>query len=376
MYFTHLYSIINIAVLGIHVFVQLVAAILLSIKRSQSNDRSWKFLFLFFSTSAIAALGEIIIILTAPAMLDAYKIMSPIVIACGFLIFVALMFYLIEMMNPHWITPKRIIWIMTPWLLSVMSLAIFSIFDETTVLYRINDIWENLHRSDVYIRLILCFLFIPYAIWLLYLPYNWRRSIASRKLLIILVCSTAMMCITYIGSRGLQIFPIYLIHESLYLAITILILYVEFYERLHIPLETVKSYYTPTDNPILTTSERTIEHTIKVLQELMDDPEVWQNPDLVRDDLVKMAGSNRTYIEIVAKRMGFKNLADMVHRRRIDYACQQLRENPQTNLQSLFYDAGYRSRTTAWRHFVEIVGCTPTEFVEKNTPPRKRITHL
>lgn len=139
-------------------------------------------------------------------------------------------------------------------------------------------------------------------------------------------------------------------------------------ERLHIPIETIKSYYAPTITYPLSPSERTIEHTIKVLQELMDNPEVWQNPDLVRDDLVTMAGSNRTYIEVVAKRMGFKNLADMVHRSRINYVCQQLRSNPERNLQSLFYDAGYHSRTTAWRHFVEIVGCTPTEFVARNLP--------
>ena len=35
--------------------------------------------------------------------------------------------------------------------------------------------------------------------------------------------------------------------------------------------------------------------------------------------------------------------------------------------ETLFTDAGYRSRTTAWRHFTAIVGCTPSEFVERHT---------
>lgn len=367
MYFTPTYSIINIALLGIHVFVQLVAAILIIIKKHEPHVSAWKWLLLFFVASAVGSLVEIIMILIAPAMLDYYLLMRPLIITNGFLIFAMLMFYLINMLNPQWLSSKRVVQILLPWMTLTIALCIFECFDNITSLYRINDLWENAHRVDVHIRLALAILFIPYAIWLLCLRYNWRQSLVSHKYLIVMVAVTSTMCFTFIGSRGLQIFPFYIAHEVLYLALTLLILYMEFYERLHIPLETVKSYYTPTESPTLTPNERTIQHTIKVLQELMNDSEVWQNPDLVRDDLVKMAGSNRTYIEIVAKRMGFKNLADMVHRRRIDYACQQLRENPQTNLQSLFYDAGYRSRTTAWRHFVDIVGCTPTEFIEKNT---------
>lgn len=371
MYFTYFNSIINLPILGVDIFVQIVATVLIALKRQDTNKRAWACLLFFFGTSMLASLGEMIIILTSPTMLDAYKLMNPIIISNGFLIFAILMFYLIEMMNPFWLNPKRVIKALLPWCILILALTIFSCFDHITTLYRINDIWEHRHQVDIYLRIALAFLFIPYAIWLLGLRYNWRKSLASRKYLVVMVIFTCIMSLTYIGSRGLQIFPFYIAHEVLYIALTILILYVEFYERLRIPIETVRSYYTPTESPILNTNERTLQHTMKMLQELMDTPEVWQNPDLVRDDLVSMAGSNRTYIEVVAKRMGFKNLSDMVHRRRIDYVCRQLRENPDVNLQSLFYDAGYRSRTTAWRQFVKIVGCTPTEFIEKNTPPEK-----
>jgi D-3-phosphoglycerate dehydrogenase len=59
------------------------------------------------------------------------------------------------------------------------------------------------------------------------------------------------------------------------------------------------------------------------------------------------------------------NISDMLNRRRIDYVCQQLRKDPNASIQTLFEEAGYRSRTTAWRHFTNIVGCTPSEFVER-----------
>lgn len=57
--------------------------------------------------------------------------------------------------------------------------------------------------------------------------------------------------------------------------------------------------------------------------------------------------------------------------RPIDYVCQQLRKDPNIPVQTLFIDAGYRSRTTAWRHFTTIVGCTPSEFVERSTKKGK-----
>lgn len=34
-------------------------------------------------------------------------------------------------------------------------------------------------------------------------------------------------------------------------------------------------------------------------------------------------------------------------------------------LRELFFDAGYRSRASAWRNFTAIVGCSPSEFEER-----------
>ena len=102
----------------------------------------------------------------------------------------------------------------------------------------------------------------------------------------------------------------------------------------------------------------------------MNDPAVWQDSELTGDKIVHLVGTNRTYIQQAAKQLGFANLSDMLNRRRIDYVCQQLRKDPNTSIQTLFIDAGYRSRTTAWRHFTSIVGCTPREFVERQ-PDRK-----
>ena len=105
---------------------------------------------------------------------------------------------------------------------------------------------------------------------------------------------------------------------------------------------------------------------MQILQQLMNNPNVWQDSELTGDKIVHLVGTNRTYIQQAAKQLGFANLSDMINHRRIDYVCQQLRKDPNTPVQTLFIDAGYRSRTTDWRHFTNIVGCTPREFVERH----------
>ena len=101
---------------------------------------------------------------------------------------------------------------------------------------------------------------------------------------------------------------------------------------------------------------------VNALNEVISNPDVWQNPDLTIDDIARIVGTNRTYLQMAAKYKGYVSAMDMIHHIRIEYVCQQLRTVSSPQIQNIFYDAGYRSRTTAWRNFVNIMGCTPTEF--------------
>ena len=179
---------------------------------------------------------------------------------------------------------------------------------------------------------------------------------------------SAALCVTFFLSRGLQLFTAYMVHEGLFIALGVLIIYVEHYERLHIPLEKVRSYYVEKEIP--KTTDVTISHAAARLKALMEDPTVWQDSELTGNKLALLVGTNRTYTQQAAKELGFASLIDMIHRRRIEYICEQLRQDPTASIQDLFYEAGYRSRTTGWRHFNEIVGYTPSEFIERNIHPK------
>lgn len=369
MHFSYIESIYNLVLLGIHVFVQLVAAVLIYIKRHEPNDRSWRYIFTFFTLSALASVVEMSMIMYNAAFLDYYKLLNPSVIIPGFYIFALLICYILELTNPRWLTVMRAIVLFLPSIiLAGYVIYYYSIGDITNItnIYSVARIKAVSDTPNVIARIVFMLVFVLYPIMLVVLRFKWKKP-QIQKYIDVLILFAALLCVSYILSRGLQIFSGYLLHEILYILITISVLYFEFYERLHIPLETVRTYYEQPEVPNNTLI--TVNLVANNLRELMNDDSVWRDPELTTDRVAQLVGTNRTYIQHAARQLGFANLSDMIHRRRVDYICECLRKDPNANIQNIFWDAGYKSRATAWRNFTNIVGCTPTDFVQRITPP-------
>ena len=114
MHFSYIESIYNLVLLGIHIFVQLVAAVLIYIKRHEPKDRSWRYIFTFFTLSALASVVEMFMIMYSAIVLDYYKLLSPSIIIPGFYIFALLICYILELTNPRWLTVMRAIVLFLP----------------------------------------------------------------------------------------------------------------------------------------------------------------------------------------------------------------------------------------------------------------------
>ena len=367
MDFTYLTSTLYLMILGIHVFMQLAAASLIFIKHHTPNNRTWYYIFIFFAVSAISSIIEMVMAFENTNILESYKLFSPIIIIPGFYIFFLIWCYIAELMRPHWLTVKRTILILLPSLLVAIPIVVLSAMSEISNIYSTAQLRAHISEFNVYIRIAFVALFLPYCIGLICMRYKHKNPEIQKYIDMLIICLVLMVG-SYIVSRCMQYFVGYIIHEVFYLMISVFIIYAEHYERLHVPLEKVRDYYASAETP--ETTQQTISHVAQKLQELMDEPEIWQNPELTGDEIVHSVGTNRTYIQLAAKELGFESLSDMLHRRRIDYICQCLLTNPNANVQDLFYDAGYRSRATAWRHFTKIVGYTPTEFIKiGNYPP-------
>ena len=369
MHFSYIDSIYNLIILGVHVFVQLTAAVLIYIKHHEPHNRSWRYIFAFFIISTLASVGEIIMMTHNTVPLDYYKLLHPPIIIPGFYIYMLLLCYIIEIINPQWLNFKRAAVIFLPSAVLALYVMYYVYIGEITNIYSISRLTTEITTPNVLARILFISMYIPYAIIMIVMWFKWKKP-RIQKYIDVLVLFVVLMGASYIFSRGLQTFEGYIIHELLYLLLTITIIYTEHYERLHIPLESVRTYYQQPD--ILDNTMITVNVVAHNLRELMNDPNIWQDPELTADKVVKLVGTNRTYIQHAARLLGFDNLSDMVHRRRIDYICECLRRDPNANIQDLFWDAGYRSRATAWRHFTQIVGRTPTEFISRNTtPPRQ-----
>lgn len=371
MHFTELTSVVNLIVLGIHVFAQLAAAILIYIKHHEPYNRSWKYIFVFFVVSAIASTVEIALVTNQAFAPQSYKLLDPLINIPGFYIFAILLCYVIEILRPQWLNIKRLLVIFLPSILCAAVVLLFVVKGDITMLNSVDDLRSHMAEPNVIARLVFLGMFIPYGIYLIVLRLKAAASCIS-KYQDTLVTITILLCLSYVLSRGLQFYWGYIIHEMLYLLLSVVIVYFEHYERLHVPLEKVRDYYRWDQLPH--TTQNTVDTVAQTLRKLMDDPAVWQDSELTGDKIVHLVGTNRTYIQQAAKQLGFANLSDMLNRRRIDYVCQQLRKDPNIPVQTLFVDAGYRSRTTAWRHFTTIVGCTPSEFLERHANTEKSRT--
>ena len=369
MHFSYIESIYNLVLLGIHIFVQLVAAVLIYIKRHEPKDRSWRYIFTFFTLSALASVVEMFMIMHNAIVLDFYKLLNPSIIIPGFYIFALLICYILELTNPRWLTVMRAIVLFLPSIILAGYVIYYYSVGDITNIYSVARLKAVSDTPNVIARIVFMLVFVLYPIMLVVLRFKWKKP-QLQKYIDVLILFAALLCVSYILSRGLQIFSGYLLHELLYILITIGVLYFEFYERLHIPLETVRTYYEQPEVPNNTLI--TVNVVANNLRELMNDDSVWRDPELTADRVVQLVGTNRTYIQHAARQLGFANLSDMVHRRRVDYICECLRKDPNANIQNIFWDAGYRSRATAWRNFTNIVGCTPTDFVYRITPPSGR----
>ena len=104
------------------------------------------------------------------------------------------------------------------------------------------------------------------------------------------------------------------------------------------------------------------DHLWRRIKHELDVKQAWKNPELTVDMLARLVGSNKTYVHQAFATYGGTNYKDYVNRRHVDFIAAQLRSKPNQNLESLFYRAGYRSRTTAGRNFKDIMGISPSDY--------------
>lgn len=366
-------GIATLILFALHMLLQTVAGCIMLAKHRQQNDRSRLFIAISFLTSAVATVGAVAAELWHPNYADGLLLLDPMIIFAGFVIFFLLLLYPVEMLRPNWLNAKRTVIMLLPWLIPTVILAVWWSQFSIRPLHTLDEVVRYIGEPNVWLRVLLMFIYVPYGIWLLVMEHNWRNSSAPLPWLHAVVLVTLCMTVTFFCGCGLRLHGVQIVHMVLYMVLTGLILYLELAVRMRVPDDKVNDTYTSpvvepdmpivneTDQPQEETSE-TIKEVANRITEAMQNLDVWQNPDLTQADLIRLAGTNRRYCQLAIKHLGYDSYPDMINRRRVAYIQQQLRSDPRQNLQKLFYAAGYRSRTSAWRNFTAITGCSPTDF--------------
>ena len=108
------------------------------------------------------------------------------------------------------------------------------------------------------------------------------------------------------------------------------------------------------------------------LNELMETKRLYLQPDLSVVTLATELGTNRTYLSNLINQYLHTTFSNYVNAYRVRYAKSLLLKTDDT-IEEIFQAAGFQSRTTFWRAFAQVEGCTPKEYrkrkTSQNTPP-------
>ena len=288
----------------------------------------------------------------------------------GLLCMILYFFYPVIVMRPRWFTWRRVLLFILPWLLVSPPYLLGMPFRS---LAYAGDILTYITDFSVWWRLLTVGILFIYLVLLLLLPFNWRQSSADSSWVRRYTLAIALMAVLYFGYQLTLWMPIHLLHQVYVGLFFAYYTYFELEERL---MPSPAAAASPTDdedehpqdhqdgdeNVAAPSPSDSADDLWRRIVHEVDEKQVWKNPDLTVDMLARTVASNKTYVHQAFATHGGTNYKDYINRRRVDYIAAQLRSKPNQNLESLFYRAGYRSRTTAGRNFKEIMGISPTDY--------------
>ena len=272
--------------------------------------------------------------------------------------------YPITVVRPDWLTPRRYFFLFLP--TAIFTILFICFTGHWTHLFTYEHLIENITEPDVIVRLASLLIMLPYCLILFFLPYNYRQSSASFWWILNYSLGLLVLCIVHIALMLTYYTPLMI---ALPVLATIFYAFSTEYE--------LEDRLVPANLPETAAEPETAVKTAAAIEptneaglwsrvcQIMDTEEAWRDPDLSLMELTHRCATNVTYLNRIIREETGGGFKEMVNRKRIASVVEQLQENPNLDIQDAFFNAGYRSRITAWRNFKEIMGITPTEFKGK-----------
>lgn len=324
----------------------------------ESRDRSRRTLALGALFSGLLATGGILTAIGMDFTGVQPELMNPWMELIYLIMHILMTLYPLIVVRPDWLTRKHSFFFFLP--TAVLPVIYLFFLGNWTPLLAPADIWANWMKPDVLVRLLGLFTMLPYCLILFLLPYNYHRTSATFQWVLNYSLGLTAICAVHIVFT-LTVFPALFIVLPLMVSVFFLLsMEYELNERL-VPGDDRNDEEQKALEEEQAESYGEIDLWTRIVL-LMDRDEVWRDPDLSLVSLARMCATNVTYLNKIIKENTGSSFKDFVNRRRVEVVAGLLQKDPDTDIQAAFFNAGFRSRTTAWRHFKEIMGVTPTEY--------------
>lgn len=339
----------------------IISGILLWLRR-KSGDRA-RMYFAFICLMAVISFGGRLFGLFP----DGAKFGStlPVVnLRGGLLAIIILYSYPIEVINPRWLNLKRGVLMLLPWMMVAVITLLMK--HEFRVLTSFNEMLRYISEPNVWFRLIIILLVIPYAVLIYVIPRQWMKSGATNQWITfytILILWIGILWIAFMLTGSPLVSSIHLLFFMLFCLVTT---YQELFLRIRVPEKIEEQMEVAKQQDKATVDEGTQEHPLWTkLGKLMKEQELWRNPDLTQEHLATLLKTNRTTLSDVIRENGFSGYKEYVNRIRIDEYLKIVNSEQYVSSQDAFFRVGYRSRMTALRYFQQFLGCTPSEYLNR-----------
>ncbi len=359
---------ITIILVSICMTVCLVGGSLLWAKRTGVPDRSRAYLAVFCLWVGVGCSLFLSYGYVKPQPGFSRVLLAPELVFGGLFATIMYLCYPIEVMRPRQLCGIWLLLLFLP-LLLVTSPMLFGM--QCRELHSWDDLVAHIGDFDVWLRIVCLVLLAGISLILLFIPYNWRKSSADfgwicRTTLMGVVMTLLFYCEAF---TNMSIF--FCLHMSWCIFVVGYLTYHEFSDRLLPPagkdkeddLADVESTPALADNGKGVDAVPDTRDYWPRFCQLMDNREEWRNPDTTIETVCRAIGTNRVYLMQSIREHTSMTFNDFLNRKRIDFMADELRRDPQQDHKNLYFEAGFRSRTAAYRNFVKFIGISPTDFV-------------
>lgn len=335
------------------VLANLACGALIWRNRREVADRS-RFILLLIMLTTLPFVGKVASLMMHGLDNRFVEVLPVVATMSAPLTVVLMMLYAVEVMRPNWLRWRHFLALFT--LLALIPVLSVLFKGQFTVLHSSAELWQHIGEPNVLLRLVFDIATLLLCLSLLWLPYKWQESSASRRWVITYVCFIfAIGAMFHTWTLTLWM-PVHIVHNLMPSLFAIFYTWYELHERvLPVPIEeaekTAPTVIAPSDN------------LWQRISDVLHDEQLWRNPDLSLDMLCECVGSNKNYVTQCFRQNADTTFSDYVNRLRIDYMAEELKAHPFQSHKELYFRAGFRSKTAAFTNFKKYKQVSPSEFL-------------